>query len=103
MLQDYISNGSPLRTIKSEKQIVKRDEQDSGTYRIFLASELPAGHMTPTPVVPCGFCAENTMTSESVSVPALSVGTDRQREFMILVILLNHSQAGARYHIKHGP
>ena len=58
--------------------------------------------MPPPAADSAGFCVMNTLTGKYVSVPAVSCGTTQPKEFMNLVILLNHNESGAKYEIKGG-
>ena len=100
--QEYIINGKPLREIAFQNKIVRWEDKDNGIYRSCLAETFPPARMPPPAADSCGFCVMNTLTGKCVSVPAVSCGTNQPKEFLDLVILLNHNQAGAKYDIRGG-
>ena len=87
--KDYITNGRPLRDLRFESGQVNWEDPDNGIYQSFHVSVLPRGIQRPILADSCGFCVWNTLTSKSVSVPALSVGTSNLEKFKHLPINLS--------------
>ena len=98
----YINNGRPLRNIQFENQIVDWEAKGNGIYRSFIASKLPPNMEPPTATDKYGFCVMNTLTLGYVSVPAISIGTISDKDFLNLKIQLNHNEKGAQYEIPNG-